>query len=247
MNTPEIVLVLVAVAVAFLVKGMTGLGGPSLAVPVLAAVMGVEYAVAVIAIPTLLSNLWLLWENRSESSGIRRYILPLLSAGLIGTVVGVWILVSIDDRVMSTILGVMIILYIAWYLLKPEAKLDDLMARRLAWPAGLGGGLLLGTTGVAAPVIGTYVHSLRLARSSFVLAVSVPFFVLGVVQISSLVFFDGYDQERLVAGLLACVPVLVVTPIGMWLGKSISVAAFRYAVLVVLGVAAIRLLWAGIA
>ena len=56
METNELILVLVAVSVAFLVKGAVGIGGPTLAIPVLATFMGVEYAVAVIAIPTVLSN-----------------------------------------------------------------------------------------------------------------------------------------------------------------------------------------------
>lgn len=247
MDAIEIVFVLLVVALAYLVKGVTGLGGPSVAVPVLAGFMGVEFTVAVIAIPTAVSNVWLVWENRAEAPGLRRFLVPLVAAGVVGTVLGVWVLVSIDDQIMSIILGVVIILYIAWYLWKPEAGVDDLTAQRLAWPAGLGGGVLLGSTGIGAPVIATYVHSLRMARSGFVLGVSVPFLVLGIAQISTLAALGGYDQERLVAALAACVPVLLVTPIGMWIGKRISVGVFQYVVLVVLGIAAVRLLWAGLA
>lgn len=246
MDTAEFVLVLITVSFAYLVKGITGLGGPSVAVPVLAGFMGVEFTVAVIAIPTVMSNIWMVWENRSETSEIRRFIFPLLAAGLIGTVLGVWVLVSVDDEIMSMILGTLIIAYIVWYVLNPEAKLQDSAARRLAWPAGFGGGVLLGSTGVAAPAIATYAHSLRLARSGFVLAVSVPFLVLGITQIATLTAVGAYNQERIVAGLLACVPVLAVTPIGMWIGRRISVIAFQYVVLVVLGIAALRLLWGGI-
>ncbi len=50
MEAGEILLVLAAVALGFFAKGVTGLGGPMLAIPVLASFMGVEYAVAVIAI-----------------------------------------------------------------------------------------------------------------------------------------------------------------------------------------------------
>lgn len=246
MDTTEIVLIVVVVSLAYLVKAVTGLGGPSLAVPLLAGFLGVEFTVAVIAIPTAMSNLWLVWENRAEAPGLRRFMVPLLSAGLVGTIVGVWVLVTVDDRIMSVILGVIIILYIAWYLLNPHAQVEDRTAEVLAWPAGLGGGILLGSTGVAAPVIATYVHSLKMARSGFVLGVSLPFLALGVVQIATFGILGAYDQERIVAALLTCIPVLVVTPIGMWIGRRISVAAFQYVVLVVLGAAALRLLWVGI-
>ena len=247
MDIVEFLFVMAVVAVAYLVKGITGLGGPSLAVPVLAGFLGVEFTVAVIAIPTAVSNVWLVWENRAEAPGIRRFMIPLLVAGFVGTIVGVWVLVTIDDRIMSIILGIIIILYIAWYLLNPHAEVEDRTAEVLAWPAGFGGGILLGSTGVAAPVIATYVHSLKMARSGFVLGVSIPFLALGVVQISTLGMLGAYDQERLIAAVVACVPVLAVTPVGMWIGRRISVTAFQYAVLVVLAVAAVRLLWAGFA
>ena len=246
MEAGEILLVLAAVAIGFFAKGVTGLGGPPLAIPVLAAFMGVEYAVAVIAIPAALANFWLMIENRSAASNLRWFLAPMMATGVVGTLLGVWLLLSIDDRIMSVVLGVFMLVYIIWYLLNPERKIDDRTARRLAAPAGFGAGVLVGATGVSAPVIGTYVHSLRLARSGFVFAVSVPFFFLGVTQILSLAALGGYDQARITAGILACVPVVVVTPIAMRVGKNLSVQTFQYVVLVVLGVAAVWLMWSGL-
>jgi uncharacterized membrane protein YfcA len=80
-----------------------------------------------------------------------------------------------------------------------------------------------------------------------VFAVSVPFFFLGLMQIVSLAALGGYDQERLTAGIIACVPVLVVTPIAMRIGRRLSVQVFQYAVLAILAIAAVRLLWSGLA
>jgi len=246
LDTGELLLVLGAVALGFFAKGVTGLGGPSLAIPVLASFMGVEYAVAVIAFPTALANIWLLLETKSAASDTRWFLVPMLAAGLVGTILGVWLLLNIDDRVMSVVLGVFMLLYIVWYLFNPETRLADRAARRLAAPAGFGAGALHGATGISAPVVATYIHSLHLPRPRFVFAVSVPFLVLGLAQIASLLALGGYDQERVVAGLLACVPVIVVTPIAMRLGKNLSVTAFQYAVLAILGLAAIRLLSSGL-
>ena len=53
-----------AVAIGFFAKGVTGLGGPLLAIPVLAGFTGVEYAVVVIAIPTFLANCWHFGSSR---------------------------------------------------------------------------------------------------------------------------------------------------------------------------------------
>jgi uncharacterized membrane protein YfcA len=209
--------------------------------------MGVEYAVAVIAIPAALANGWLMIENRSAATEIRPYLVPMMATGVVGTVLGVWILLSIDDRIMSLLLGVLMLLYIVWYLVDPERKITDQTAQRLAAPAGLGAGVLVGATGISAPVIGTYFHSLRLARTGFVFAVSVPFFFLGLMQIASLAALGGYDQARVTAGVLACIPVVIVTPTAMRVGKRLSVQVFQYVVLAVLGLAAVRLLWSGLA
>ena len=247
MDAGEILLVLAAVAFGFFAKGVTGLGGPPLAIPVLATFMGVEYAVAVIAIPAALANGWLMIENRSAASDIRRFLVPMMATGVVGTLLGVWLLLTIDDRIMSVLLGVFMLLYIVWFLLDPERKIDDRTAQRLAAPAGFGAGVLVGATGVSAPVVATYFHSLRLARTGFVFAVSVPFFFLGLMQIFSLAALGGYDQARITAGIIACVPVVIVTPIAMRIGRKLSVEVFQYVVLVVLGIAAIRLLWSGLA
>lgn len=75
---------------------------------------------------------------------------------------------------------------------------------------------------------------------------SVPFFFLGLMQIASLAALGGYDRARVTAGVLACIPVLVVTPIAMRVGRRLSVQVFQYVVLAVLGLAAVRLLWSGL-
>jgi uncharacterized membrane protein YfcA len=92
-------------------------------------------------------------------------------------------------------------------------------------------------------VIGTYVHALNLDRAAFVLAVTIPFEILGIVQIASVAVFGGYDQERLLAAAIATVPALIAMRPAMRLGDRMSKETFRMIVLVVLGGAAIRLIW----
>jgi uncharacterized protein len=243
MNPAQIALVLVAVSLGFFAKGLTGIGGPMFAIPVLAAFEGVEFAVAVIAIPTLVANVWLLWQHRAAAGTVRRYLVPMLIAGTFGIFIGVWLLVSVDDRWLELTLACVVIVYIIWYLTNPTFQLSEQAAQRLAAPVGFVGGGMHGATGISAPVIATYTHSLSLPRTGFVFAVTVPFAVLGAVQIVSLVAVDAYDTERFFAGLLAVIPVVIVIPIASRVGERLSQQTFQVVVLVVLGVAAARLLW----
>lgn len=243
MDYGEIAVVLVAVAVGFFAKGVTGIGGPLIATPVLAAFEGVEFAVAVLAIPTLLANIWQVWDNRAAAGSVRRYLIPLLAAGTIGIFIGVWFLVSIDDRWLTLTLALVVIAYIVWYLVKPEFRLSEQTAQRLAAPVGLTAGSIHGATGISGPVLATYTHTLNLPRTGFVFAVTVPFLVLGAALIVSLVAVDAYDSERVTAGLVAIIPMAIALPIGEWFGERLSQQAFQIVVLVVLGAAALRLLW----
>ena len=243
MDYGQILIVLLAVGIGFFVKGITGIGGPMFAIPVLASFAGVEFAVAVIAIPTLVANTWLLWQNRRASSTVRRYLIPMLVAGTFGIFIGVWILVSVDDRVLSLILALTVIGYIIWYLATPQFQLSERSAQRLSAPVGFAAGGLHGATGISAPVVATYFHSLNLARTAFIVAVTVPFAVLGAVQIVSLAAVGAYDTERLLAAAVAVIPVIVVLPLGTRVGERVSQRTFQVLVLVVLAAAAARLLW----
>lgn len=243
MDPAQVAIVLVAVAVGFFAKGVTGIGGPLLAIPVLAAFQGVEYAVAVIAIPTLVANIWLLWNSRGGTSTVRRYLVPFLVAGGVGIAFGTWVLVSVDERVISLLLAVIVMAYIVWFLTNPQFKLREETAMRLTAPVGMVAGGVHGATGVSSPVVATYFHSMGLARPAFIIAVTVPFLVLGAAQIALLGIVGAYDAQRLIAGAVAVVPAMVAIPVGVRLGRSVSQQTFQYLVLVVLGASAARLLW----
>ena len=150
-------------------------------------------------------------ENRSAEADIRRFlsVIPMMATGVIGTLLGVWLLPTIDDRVMSVLLGLFMLLYIVWYFLNPERKIADRTAQRLAAPAGFGAGCWWAPPESRHRWLQRF-RSLRLARPGFVFAVSVPFFFLRLMQIVSLAALGGYDQERVTAGIFACIPVVVV-------------------------------------
>lgn len=239
----EILILIVVVLLGFFAKGVTGIGAPLLIVPIMAGFTGLEFAVAVIAIPTVVANTWLLWRTRGSVREVAWFLWPLLVAGAVGTVMGSWILVNLDDRIMTVTLAVIVLSYIAWSMANRDFELSDVWARRLSAPAGLFAGVLQGGTGASGPIVATYVHALNLERAAFVLAVTIPFQVLGTVQLVSLAAFGGYNRERLVAGLIATVPAMVAMGPAMGLGDKLSKATFRNVVLALLAAAAIRLIW----
>ena len=240
--TIEFALVLAVIAVAYVVKGVAGMGGPLVAVPFIAAFTSVEYAVVVLSLANMVSNGWLLWEHRAGARGTGFVMIPFLTVGTVAVIAGTWILTEIDDRILSMLIALVIAFYIWRHLADPQFGLDRKTARRVAAPMGLLGGGLLGATGTAGPLIATFLHSIRLNRSSFIHMMSITFTVFGLVQLVTLVVLGAFTPERTTQALWAILPVAAMTVLGIRIGRLIKPKTFERVVLTLLAIAAIRLI-----
>lgn len=217
------------------------MGGPLLAIPLIAPVTSVEHAVVVVSFANVLANGWLLWENRASARGLRWLLMPLLVAGTVGTVFGSWLLTELDDRILSWVLAGVVVTYIVRFLTRPQFRLQDTAGRLLAGPVGLTGGILSGGTGIGGPLFATYLHALRLERTVFVFTISLIFQILGPIQMTVLASLGSYTEIRVHQALFALLPVVVVLPFGMLLARRLPQKVFEYAVLALLSLSAVRL------
>lgn len=240
--TTEFALVIGVIATAYLIKGVVGMGGPLLAVPFIATITSVEHAVVVLSLGNLLSNGWLMWEHQGGARGTGFVMIPFLVVGTAATVAGTWVLTEVDDRILSVIIALVIVGYIWRFLADPHFGLKRETARRMAAPMGFVGGGLLGATGTAGPLIATYLHAIRLGRSSFVHMMSVTFLVFGLIQVVTLVVLGSFTAERTGQALAAIALVAVMTAVGIRIGRRINQRAFELVVLALLAFAAVRLL-----
>lgn len=237
----ETVLVILVIAVAYSIKGVAGMGGPLLAVPVIASITSVEHAVVVLSLGNLVANGTLLWEHRGGAKGTGFVMIPFLLVGTAATIAGTWLLTEVDDRILSVVIALIIGGYIWRYLADPHFSLERETARRMAAPMGLVGGGLLGATGTAGPLIATYLHAVGLGRSSFVHMMSLTFQVFGLIQLVTLVVLGAFTPERTEQALWAIVPITVMTAVGIRIGRRLDQRAFELVVLALLGFAAVRL------
>jgi uncharacterized membrane protein YfcA len=79
------------------IKGALGVGTPLLTVPMMAIVLPPQVAIAVMAIPVVVVNLWQFAQAPASSSVVKRFW-PAFGGVLIGTWIGVQILSTIDER-----------------------------------------------------------------------------------------------------------------------------------------------------
>lgn len=239
-DAQAVAIIVVAIALGSLIKGVTGAGLPQIAIPVMAVFLGVERSVVIMAIPGIVSNGWLMWRFRAHLPGTRD--LPrLLPAGAIGALAGTWLLTSLDPRILSAVLAGIIVVYVAVKWRRPELALAPATTRRLSPPVGLAAGTLQGATGISGPLVTTWLHSYRLPPPVYVSALVTMFQVFGVVQAVSLLGLGLFTPSRVFEGLLALVPMLVFLPLGAHLATRMSARTFDGWILTLLAASAVKL------
>lgn len=242
MSHETILVILFAVSAGALVKGLSGLGLPMVAVPLMAGFFGVEHSVALMVVPMMLTNMWQLWTFREHATSFPN--MPLVTViSVLGVAVGSWILASVPDRWLIGLLAIWLGLYLVSLALHYEPRIDKHQGSWLSFAIIWFAGVMQGATGSAGPVVGPYVHALGLRKGPYVFAVSVLFQIFGMTQIAALAWHGVLTVERFYEGALACVPVAIVMPLAMRVAGRFTTRGFELMLLAVFVLMEARLIY----
>jgi len=242
----DVFLAACALASGGIIKGATGAGAPIIAVPVMAMLFGVELAVVVFVLPSLLTNLWQGWQFRAHMLP-RGFTLAYAGAGAVGAIIGSWFLATVAPEALLLSVAIVVLLYIGFRLTRPAWALSFPRARRVVWPVGIAAGVLQGATGVSAPISITFLNAMQPAREAFIATISVFFLAMSAVQVPALVMLGLMDWTRAGLGLVAVLPLLAFLPLGQALARWFSKQVFDRVILGLLTVIALRLIWQALA
>jgi uncharacterized membrane protein YfcA len=238
----DLLVIATAIALGGLAKGITGIGMPLVAVPIMAEFLGVERSVIIMAIPATLTNVWLVWRQRNDGNQVRE--MPwLLLFGCIGVFAGTWVLYLASERSLMVVLGLWIAIYLFLRFVNPARGLS-IHVRRWAAPfVGILAGVFQGALGISAPVVATYLHALRLTPGAFVFAVTLPFATLGFVQCVAYTCVGLFTKQLLLASFFALLPALIAIPLGARIRLSIDQHRFDHLILLMLAIMGVRLFY----
>ena len=109
----DAVLIIVACAAAILfggiVKGTLGVGLPLFAVPIMSLMIGSTQAIALVAVPVLVSNIWQAWQEASWKASLKRFW-PLMLTQAIMTVIAVHWTLSFSVKQLNMLVAFAVIL-----------------------------------------------------------------------------------------------------------------------------------------
>lgn len=241
LSIESLTIIFVALAVGSLVKGISGLGLPMVAIPVMAGFMPVDKAVAIMVIPSFVINIWLMWVYRRHAVKIDN--LPwMFAAGIVGVVIGAVMLSILPNWYLILFMALWLGGYLFGVVTRRKVELPKGLSQHKAFAVIGVGGLVQGSVGSSGPVIAPYVHSLGLTQPQYVYTVSILFQIFGVAQLVSFIWLGLIDLERTYESLLALIPIAIFLPLAVWLSKFFNPRTFNVIVIGLLIVIELRLI-----
>jgi len=219
-------------ALAGAVKGLIGLGLPTLSMALLALWMPPAQAAALLIVPSLVTNVWQAGPWRTLWPLLRR-LRAMLAGAVVGTLATAWTVGALAGRAGTLLLGLALLAYAAW----------GLSGRRWRVPAAHEGwlGAVVGAlTGVVTAFTGVFVipavpwmQSLGLEKDELVQAMGIAF-TLSTLALAAGLGLSAHANLML-DSLWMLPPALAGMAIGQRLRARLPVAVFRRCFFLALG------------
>jgi uncharacterized protein len=204
---------------AGLVKGVVGLGLPTLSMGLLAGVMPPAQAAVLLILPSLLTNAWQMWDGAALATLLRR-LWPLQLGVVAGTLWAPVSLVTLDAGLASAGLGAALVVYALLGLFAMPLAIPQRGERASSFVTGLATGAITAATGVFVFPAVPYLQALSLQKNELVQALGLSFTVSTVALFLRLVLEGSFAMDRLPSGWSLLLP-LPAALLGMAAGQML--------------------------
>jgi uncharacterized membrane protein YfcA len=224
---PALLTAVVAVFIlAGVVKGVVGLGLPTISMALLALVMAPAQAAALLIVPSLITNLWqaLPWVTLRA---VLRRIAGMQAGVCVGTVAGALWLGPPSGEWAGICLGMALVAYAAWGLFGSPPTVPP---RHEAWvgiAVGAVTGVITAATGVFVIPAVPYLQALKLDKDALIQAMGISFTVSTVALAAGLWLNGSYTTGAASASTLMLLPALAGMALGQRLRDRLSPRTFK--------------------
>jgi uncharacterized membrane protein YfcA len=237
---PELLMLLIAAVFVLggFVKGVVGLGLPTVTMGLLSLAMPPAQAAALLVVPSLVTNVWQI--GGAGFWALLRRLATLLIGICVGVACGAGTLATQggEGGWAGIGLGLALVVYAGLGLAERQWHVAPAHERWLAPLVGAATGLITAATGVFVIPAVPYLQALGLAKDELVRALGLAFLVATAALGVTLGRGGALPLETLGASLLALLPALAGMGLGTWLRRRVAAATFKrifYGGLVVLG------------
>lgn len=202
--------------IAGTVKGLIGLGFPTIILATLALTIGVHEAMALMLLPCFFTNVWqALWGGHIRR--VLRKIWPLLLTAICTILLTTSYIGQVNTVFVSCLLGLVVSAYGCLGLLAPRLHIGPRRERWLTPVVGMVNGVITGLTGSFVVPGVFYLQSLKLEKDTLIQAMGILFLLSTLALGAGLMNANQIDSTLLTLSAAAIVPSFM----GMWAGQQI--------------------------
>lgn len=238
--SPHVLVVALTFFVAGLVKGVAGMGLPTVAMGVLSAIMSPVSAASLLIIPSFVTNFWQLFTGPNFLGLIKRLWVMMLGI-MVGTLAGSWLLTSTNTVYAGVGLGTALIVYAVHGLFAKPLAIRARFERSLSPVIGLTTGLISGGTGIFTLPAVPYLQSLGLSKDDLIQALGLSFTVSTIALAAGLARGGAFHLGNTTMSALAVIPSLLGIRVGTTVRERISAATFRRSFLILIAILGVEL------
>ena len=203
-------------ALAGLVKGVIGLGLPTISMGLLAVVMPPVEAAALLIVPSLLTNIWQMVGGPSLRAVVRR-LWPMMLAVCLGTWAGAGLMTGNSARYGTALLGFALVLYALTGLTAVRFIVPKERERVYGPLSGPITGLITAATGVFVIPAVPYLQAIGLEKEDLIQALGLSFTV-STLALAFNVSAAGALNFSVAGGAIGA---LAAVCLGMWVGTAL--------------------------
>jgi uncharacterized membrane protein YfcA len=224
-------------------KGVVGFALPLIAVSVMGSFLPYEVAVALLVVPTLVSNV-----SQTLRQGLGAAVETLRAFWWMNLVLVVMIVLSaqlvvaLPDRLLFGLLGAAVCIFAVSQLAGWQLHFRPSHRRAVETVVALVGGFLGGLSGVWGPPIVMYLFAARLPKAEMIRAQSLSFLLGSIVLFLAYLHTGVLNAATLPVSTWMVVPTMVAMFVGYWVHDRLDQRRFRTATLAVLVVTGLNLL-----
>ncbi len=220
----------VGIAATFLlagsVKGVIGLGLPTVSLGLLAATLDLTTAMALLLIPSFVTNLWQAVIG-GNSRNILKRIWPFLCLATVTIWIGSTALNTVNPLYLSILLGILLLTYSLLNLLGFRLSISSQHEKWSGLVLGTANGILTGMTGSFVVPGVMYLQAISLPRDMLVQAMGMLFTLSTIGLALALQKSNLLTSELTIISAFAVVPAIIGMVIGQRVRKSLSETKFR--------------------
>lgn len=220
----------VVIFLAGIVSGLTSFGFALVAVPLLTFLVGPKTAITISLLLANVSRIFLIIETWKWMN-IKK-LMPLISAGIIGTFIGSYFLFLADNIEIKILIGLVTIISSLMLLTGFKKPLKN--EKNGYIPIGLISGFLNGSTGIGGPPVVIFQSNQSIGKNIFRANNTLFFTVLTFSSLFAQIVGKVVTKEILLLTLTLIPTLIIGTIVGFFLSKRINDNVFRNLTLILI-------------